>query len=319
MRWSKRVRDSVISSSTGPSNWTTSCAAAAHHEPGAARRAPPAPAGVEHAPARRSCAGASGSSGRPRSAGTGACRGRRPRAPRGPASRSGQRSRAKRGCGVRELVRHVALEHGPDPVRGVVDRVALGHRLSLCDHAVSVSLRGPARKPSSSSASSHVEPTTGSPSTRSSASRLMRPRRTASASAAMAPARGARRSARQDLQALAAALDVEHRLGAGEHDVGAGLRAARRPAASSRSRPAAAPRRRAAPGRWRRARAAGAVVVVALRAQPLDRARAARTARRRGPRRSSRGGRRRASPARRASRRATRSRRGCPRPAPARG
>ena len=44
-----------------------------------------------------------------------------------PASRSGQRSRAKRGCGVLELVRHVTRQHRPDPVGGVVDRVALGH------------------------------------------------------------------------------------------------------------------------------------------------------------------------------------------------
>ena len=87
---------------------------------------------------------------------------------------------------------------------------------------VSVSLRGPARKPSSSSCSSYGEPTTGSPLTRSSASRRTRPRWTASTSASSAGAMRASSSVDEDLQALAAALDVEHRLGAGEHDVGAG-------------------------------------------------------------------------------------------------
>ena len=48
-----------------------------------------------------------------------------------PASRSGQRSRPKRGCSVSSASGHVALEHGPDAVRGVVDRVALGHAVSL--------------------------------------------------------------------------------------------------------------------------------------------------------------------------------------------
>ena len=49
-RWSKRVRLSVISSSTGPSNCTTSCSGVRMHEPGAARRAAPAPAAPVDAP-----------------------------------------------------------------------------------------------------------------------------------------------------------------------------------------------------------------------------------------------------------------------------
>ncbi len=48
----------------------------------------------------RSSAGGCGSSARPRSAGTGACRARRRERTARPASRSGQRSRPKRGCGV---------------------------------------------------------------------------------------------------------------------------------------------------------------------------------------------------------------------------
>ena len=45
---------------------------------------------------------------------------------RPPCSRSGQRSRPKRGCGVCDRVRDLALQDGPDPVRRVVDGVALG-------------------------------------------------------------------------------------------------------------------------------------------------------------------------------------------------
>ena len=44
-----------------------------------------------------------------------------------PFSRSGQRSRPKRGCGVWIASGILPLEHRPDPVRGVVDRVALRH------------------------------------------------------------------------------------------------------------------------------------------------------------------------------------------------
>ena len=380
------VRDSVISSSTGPSNWTTSRSPRAQHEPGA-RAASAASAGrAARRATSRSCAGASGSSGRPRSAGTGACRGRRRPAPRGRRAARASGRGAKRGCGVRELVGHVALEHRADPVRRVVDRVALGHRAQGTDgagaadgcsataldlvasraactaascwaqlypadrprwsvrpcggaelglvrvvgdptgDARTTSCAAPARlrarrahaatRPSSATCTpharrhrrastlgrgaqaregelaragaeaeleqraSHAEPTTGSPSTRSSARRLMRP-----------PADGVgERSERgrdalvagvdEDLQALAAALDVEDRLGAGEHDVGAGLargRAALGAAATS------APRRRAGPGRWRRARSAARRRRRAARAAARPR-RAARTARRRGPR-----------------------------------
>ena len=72
-------------------------------------------------------------------------------------------------------------------------------------------------------------------------------------------------------QALAAALDVEDRLGADEHDVGARRRAWAR-GARRRAWARAAPRRRAGPGRWRRAPGRRAVVVLALGAQALDRA-----------------------------------------------
>src|SRR5215218_2542726 len=54
------------------------------------------------------------------------------------------------------------------------------------DHALSVSLRGPARKPSSTSSGSHREPTTGSPSTFSSDSFDPRPAVTKPASASSA-------------------------------------------------------------------------------------------------------------------------------------
>ena len=59
-----------------------------------------------------------------------------------------------------------------------------GARTPPAAQADSVSLRVPERKPSSTSAPSHSEPTTGSPSIRSSARRLMRPRWTVSASSA---------------------------------------------------------------------------------------------------------------------------------------
>ena len=54
------------------------------------------------------------------------------------------------------------------------------------DHALSVSLRGPARKPSSTSSASQAEPTTGSPSTFSSDSLRPRPLVTNAASASKA-------------------------------------------------------------------------------------------------------------------------------------
>ena len=80
-----------------------------HRAPGAGRRparragAPARPCdgtpGRRRAPARsRSCAGASGSPGRPRSAGTGACRGRRPTAP--PGRRAARASGRGRSAGA---------------------------------------------------------------------------------------------------------------------------------------------------------------------------------------------------------------------------
>ena len=64
--------------------------------------------------------------GRPRSAGTGACRGRRRRRPRGRrAARASGRGEA--GCGVSSSSGTWPTSTRPDPVGGVVDRVALGH------------------------------------------------------------------------------------------------------------------------------------------------------------------------------------------------
>ena len=93
---------------------------------GAGCRRQRAPARVD-APRRRSSAGANGSSARPRSAGTGACRGRRRCVTARPASRSSQRSRAEARVRGAQLVGDVALEDGPDAVRRVVDGVAFGH------------------------------------------------------------------------------------------------------------------------------------------------------------------------------------------------
>ena len=83
--------------------------AAAQHEPGGARRRASTAARARTRARSPSCAGASGWSGRPRSAGTDACRGRRPSAPRAPPGalasgrgRSGRAaSRARRGRGPR--------------------------------------------------------------------------------------------------------------------------------------------------------------------------------------------------------------------------
>ena len=134
-----------------------------------------------------------------------------------------------------------------------------------------VSLRGPARKPSSSSGSSHAEPDHGL------AVDLLQRQ---AADPAAPDGVGERRDGRAEplvvvghehLQALAAALDVEHRLGAGQHDVGAGL--ARR---GARRRSGLRPLQRGAV----RLRGVGGGeddgrrrVVVALRAQALGRAR----------------------------------------------
>ena len=59
-----------------------------------------------------------------------------------PASRSGQRSRAEARVQRLERVGHVALEHGPDAVRGVVDRVALGHAVQPRSRSTIARTRG---------------------------------------------------------------------------------------------------------------------------------------------------------------------------------
>ena len=137
-RWSKRVRDSVISSSTGPSSCTTSRSPRRSTSHAAPRARPP----LESPATSRSCAGASGSSARPRSGANRCLPCASTAVTARPASRSGQRRAPKRGCGVRELVRHVAGEHRPDAVGRVVDRVALGHR--ICEGTRLNSRAGPA-------------------------------------------------------------------------------------------------------------------------------------------------------------------------------
>ena len=135
--------------------------------------------------------------------------------------------RARGGGAAWKLLRHAALEHAPDAIGGVVDRVALGHGSKR--YAESVSLRGPARKPSSSSSSLQREPTIGSPSTRSTDRRVRRPRWTWSASAREGDGEALVLGRAQGEQAPPAALDVEDRLGAHQDDVA--LRGARgRPA-----------------------------------------------------------------------------------------
>ena len=119
-------------------------------------------------------------------------------------------------------------------------------------YVVSVSRRGPARKPSSSSAllvrRAHHRLAVDALEPR----RRMRPRLTLSASAASEGSTRVVVRVDEHLQALAAALDEQHGLGAGQHDVGAGLAGG-----AARGAPAtSAPRRRAARDRWRRARAA---------------------------------------------------------------
>ena len=175
------------------------------------------------------------------------------------------------------------------------------------------SRRGWREKPAAMSVSSRPEPITGSPSTRSIAELRDQPL------AGRVGELGDRLDQRLALEldqaqdALAAALDVEDRLAVAQQDVGAG--GARAPAGRP-SRLALRPRQRGAVGLGR---VGGGEHQVLARprcgsaAQPLDRARRARTGRRRGPRRSSRGARCRASPGSRARRRARRSRRGRPR------
>ncbi len=94
-----------------------------------------------------------------------------------PVSRSGQRSSACRGCGVQDLVGHPALEHRADPVGRVGDRVALGHyALRRQGGAGPLEAERDQRRP-------ERRVSAGSPSTFSSASRLIRPARTCSTSA----------------------------------------------------------------------------------------------------------------------------------------
>ena len=102
MRWSKRARASVEQLEHGPVELRRRRASPrADHEPGAPRACAASARPARTCPTSPSSAGASAASGRPRSAGTGACRrASTPRTAR-PASRSGQRSRAARGCGVR--------------------------------------------------------------------------------------------------------------------------------------------------------------------------------------------------------------------------
>src|SRR5262249_53008275 len=96
------------------------------------------------------------------------------------------------GGGLEGLAR-VELALGPRPVgaMGAVDDedapvVAHDQASGGLDHALSVSLRGPARKPRSISTSSQAEPTTGSPSMRSSDSLRRRSPTTNAASASSA-------------------------------------------------------------------------------------------------------------------------------------
>ena len=109
IRWSKRARGCGHQLEHRPVDLGDLLVAAADHEPRAARAAP----SRRRARATcRSCAGASGSPGRPRSAGRGACRGRRRAVTARPASRSGQRSRAEARVRRRDLVRHVPSSTG---------------------------------------------------------------------------------------------------------------------------------------------------------------------------------------------------------------
>ena len=122
---------------------------------------------------------------RPRTRGTGACRACRRVATARPSSRSAQRSSACRGCGVR-------ISSGTRPTSTGRIRFAAYAIVSpsgtagSAPQALSVSRRGPSWNPSASSAGPSREPIAGSPSTFSSASRLIRPRRTSSTSAASA-------------------------------------------------------------------------------------------------------------------------------------
>ena len=190
-------------------------------------------------PTCRPSAGASGASGRRRSAGRGACRAR-PRDAR----------RARRAAPASGPSRDAAAgsRSRRSPCRRGRRRPGARRRGSCLPQALSVSFRGPCRKPSSTSRSSTGEPTIGSPSKRSSASRLSRPAPHVLGERLerLAQPRLVRLAERDE--PLAAALDVEHRLGVEQHDVRA--RHARRPAAAGPRRAAAtaARRRRDWPG-----------------------------------------------------------------------
>ena len=127
-RRSKRVRDAVMQLEHGAVELHDLAALGAQHEPRAARARAASAGRRGRCPTSRSCAGASGSRARPRSARTGACRGRRRRSRRGRRASSGQRSPRSRGLGC-AICGHEPLDERADAARGEVDRVALGHRL----------------------------------------------------------------------------------------------------------------------------------------------------------------------------------------------
>ena len=211
-----------------------------------------------HAPRAQSSPGASAAPGRLRSAGTGACRACRPRSPGAPPSRSGQRSRACRGCGVRDRRR----VRGP-PAPGRI-RLAAYAIVSPSGIALAVRLRrsasaaaGPPGSRARPAPAPSGELIAGSPSTFSSASRLIAPLRTCSTSAASAGWRRGSSAATSVCSARPARSRYSDRLAADQHHLRAGRPA---PAAgSSRRRRAsatAAPPRRAAPDRRPQARSA---------------------------------------------------------------
>ena len=175
-----------------------------------------------------------------------------------PPRRSGQRSLPKRGCGVAISSGHAPVEDRPDPVRGVVDRVALGHAVAQRTGGLRAE-RQLARARAEAELDEQALPRRADD--RLAVDALERqPARAVARSRTSASAVERRAHARvvgvdEDRQAAAAALDVEDRLGAGEDDVGAGdpLGLA---VLACRASATAAPRRRAGPGRSRRARSA---------------------------------------------------------------
>ena len=103
IRWSRRVRASVISSSTGPSNCTTSAPRLLDDQPGPPRIAMPAAAVLGDAPRAGHPQMRVDRRARPRSAATGACRPRRRTGPRARRVAPASGRAAKRGCGVVRL------------------------------------------------------------------------------------------------------------------------------------------------------------------------------------------------------------------------